>query len=258
MRAILSFAVFAIACNTALGQNDSLPETARARLRKLACFYGYPNAMLLHTAFHESKSTRFLLLKAALVSEHVRTALELTPEQVATIQNLNPVAWGKYRLDPTQPAGHDSPDEQAVDPDYFRFLSPRQMAKLDALAFRFDGYPALTRQSMISHVQLSDATNKAVAKFVQEIRSDIVLPRVRENFAAKLPKDHAYRECFLDGNIYAHANTGILEVLTDAECERLDAFLKEHNSPEAVRSIEAIAVFPYGMVALHTLVNGLR
>lgn len=45
------------------------PNSARKELKSVACFMGYPNAMLFHTAFHGGNTTRFTLLKMAMDSE---------------------------------------------------------------------------------------------------------------------------------------------------------------------------------------------
>ncbi len=241
--------VFTAITRFATAQPVEIPRHPDRTLEASACFLGYPNAMLFHTAFHGQNTTRYLLLKSSLRSEVVAKWLDLSEEQIKRIENLAPAnTQGARGVDP-----NDSVDEQVVDREYFAFLTELQMKRLDALAIRFDGLSALTRRSLKRELQINDDSHAAICKFVAKMRNDIVLPRFRVNFAATLPNDHEYREVDFAARLHAHTNLSILQFLGEDERKRLHAFLATHSNNEAIIAIENLAPLPQGLSALHEL-----
>jgi len=237
-----------IAVSAAFGQQRQ--ETILPNLDRLVSAswaYGLPGGMLHHTAFHQGVTTRYLLLKAANRSKEIANYLNLSQQQLETIRQLRPA---------TMNAGEGTdlnaqPDEQSIDPNYFDFLEERQLIILDVLALRCDGFPALMRKSLAEQLELTDTTRQKVAKAVRDIREDIVLPRFRWEFAAKLPDDIKQRDMEFSGKISTYANIKIVLVLAEEERHRLIDFIKETELPyEILQSLDDLMQYPAGVQSL--------
>ena len=221
------------------GQNS-----ARKELRAAACFMGYPHAMLFHTGFHGGYTTRFTLLKRALDSKELAEFFDLSESQLGLIRELKPVKIEATDGSDGEANGNDSPDEDVIDPDRFRFLAAAQKTKLDAIAFRFDGFPSLTRQSMIKRLELSEKSTKALAKFLDEIRSSTIIPKFRMDFGGSKAADFQLREISFSASMYAYVNMSMVDILSEEECIRLAKFLAEHLNHDAIELVESKKTFP--------------
>ena len=229
-------------------QTDSgvLPRESQ---REFAWFFNYPGGMLFHTAFHEGYTTRFLLLKTALHANQLSRHLDLDEQQRLHIKNLQPV---KLELEKRRdaPDANAQPDEQVIDPEYFAFLRPEQLKRLDAIAIRFDGYSALSRKSVIKHLNLGDASQTQIANAIIEIRETIIMPRFRWEFAGRLPEDIQFRNCHFAGSICTHLNLKIFDILTDGECQRLFEFMSTAYDADVADAVEKLAPLPHGIGTL--------
>lgn len=233
-----------------VAQEPAPPEkSARSWLSENAWYFGYPNGMLFHTAFHGGFTTRYLLLKTAVRSTELSDYLSLSQEQQALIRDLKPVLVRLTEL-PDGFDGNDEPDEQVWTPEYFAFLSASQLMKLDLLAFRFDGYSALTRKSLALHLNIDESSQMKIRGIVRDTRDRIVLPRFRWEFAAPLPSDIKFRDCHFAGSICTQVNLQILEALTDEECERVHEFASALPTLDVVGHIEDMAQYPDGVTHL--------
>ena len=152
-------------------------RTPRQVLRDYSWVYNWPGGALFHTAFHRGYTTRFLLLKKCASSPVIADYLELTENQLKSVRELKPVVSSEIK--------NAQPDEQAVDADYYAFLSKEQLLKLDITALRFDGFWALTRQSLAGSARLSADSKSNVAAVVAEVRDRIIMPKFRWALVAR-------------------------------------------------------------------------
>jgi hypothetical protein len=229
-------------------------HSAREQLRWTAVSFAYPNGMLFHDAFREGVTTRLLLLKTALESDELGRYLSLDETQRDQILQLR-AAGTDARLARGETDLNAQPDEQVFDNDFFDFLRAEQLVRLDAIAFRYDGYAALSRISLASHLQLSDESQKMIASTVKAVRKDAVLPYSRQRFAGPQPADAAYRDCQFAGSLCTQVNLRILEALTDEECARILEFVEntlgdDHEDWKVVLATDELASLPNGVWTL--------
>ena len=228
---------------------DTTQQSPREELTASAWYFGYPDGMLFHTAFHGGYTTRFLLLKTALRSDELAKYFALTEGQRIQIQNLKMVTIDssvrKLLAD-----DNAEPDEQIVRADYFAFLSDAQLASVDLVAFRFDGYCALTRSSLARHLAISEPAQTKIRAIVRTLRDNVFLPRFRWEFAAPLPADITFRSCQFAGSICAQANLQIINALTDEECRRVLDFISTVPTNAVIAEIEELAPLPKGLSEL--------
>jgi len=247
--ALLLTSIVILASRVIAQQAPPEEQSARSWLSESAWYFGYPGGMVFHTAFHGPYTTRFLLLKSAAHSVEFCDYLELSKEQQLLIQDLNPVPLGKEiprsNFDP-----NDEPDEQVLKADYFAFLSESQLVKLDLVAFRFDGFAAMTRKSLAQHLDISESSQAKIRVVVGDIREKVFLPRFCWEFAAPLPVDIKFRDCQFAGSICTHLNLKVLEILTDEECQRVRKFISTLNGNDVIEHIEEVAPLPGGISAL--------
>lgn len=244
---------FLAACVTLSAQERSAASLSPRELARAGAWqFGDPGGMLFHTAFHEAVTTRFLLLKSALHSETLAKYLALDETQRQHVQKLRPVAVNRRNTsgltDPNAQA-----DEQVLQPDYFAFLSPDQLQRLDVMAFRFDGYSALTRHSLAKDVALSEASQQQIAQAVADIRERLVLPRFRVHFASALPDDIKFRDCYFAGAITTQLNRRIVDILADDEVQRLQNLVTsvlDAEADAAIAAVERLAPLPSGISGL--------
>ena len=167
----------------------------------------------------------------------------------ATPSDLPPLAPSDHDRDHTLDLNAE-PDEQLLEPDYFAFLSAGQLAKLDWVAFRFDGYSALTRRSLAGHLNISQSSQVRIREAVRTVRENIVLPRARSVFAAPLPGDIEFRNCLFAGSVCAQLNVQIVEILTPEECQRVSEFISPIRGDKMIAELEKRAPLPEGVYAL--------
>lgn len=246
--------VFCLVANLNAEEISLTGPEVRERLRSSAWFFGYPGSMLFHTAFHGGMTTRFVLLKTALHSEEFAKHLSLDDQQRMRITQLKPVKIDlKEQAKAADP--NAQPDEQIVQLDYYAFLQREQLKKLDMLALRFDGYIALTRQSVATDLELTAATKEKIAKAAVEIREKVFLPRFRLNYAGTPPTDIKYRDCHFAGSLCTQLNVQILDILTDEECRRFGEWLSSIDDNNAFDAVERLAKLPDGLGALYRFVE---
>jgi hypothetical protein len=242
-------------------QNQVDARGPKAVLKRGSAFYGYPGSMAFHTAFHRGITTRYLLLKTATELPALRDYLALNDQQIGLISELRPVEVDISQDDHANAIvdPNAEPDENVVDPDYFRFLSDDQLNRLDLVALALDGYPALARSSVAERLELSPMTRTAIAAVLRENRTEIFLPRFRANFAGKLPSDHEYRDSVFAGQFLAHLNHEIIEVLAPQEAKRLtDWLMSAPTSDDAIEAVFTATPFPNGLNALASRWDPLR
>jgi hypothetical protein len=214
-----------------------------------AWYFGYPGGMLFRTAFHRGYTTRIVLLKTAVRWEELADYLSLTEAQIKHIRDLPPLAQSDHDRDHTLDLNAE-PDEQLLEPEYFAFLSTSQLAKLDRVAFRFDGYIALTRRSLAGHLNISQSTQIRIREAVRAVRENVVLPRARGVFAAPLPGDIEFRNCLFAGSVCAQLNVQIIEIMTPEECQRVSEFISPIRGDKMIAELEKLAPLPEGVYAL--------
>jgi hypothetical protein len=150
---VVAFLVLAAPPHTS-GQEIGV-ESSRKSLRQHSWYFNYPGGMLFHTAFNHTLTTRYILLKETKQCSSLEQYLELDANQMDVIKKLRPLRVekppGTGATDPNA-----QPDEHVLDSNYLSFLRPEQLDRLDLVAFRFDGYAAITRASMAARVDLSD------------------------------------------------------------------------------------------------------
>ena len=230
------------------GQENRVDES-REFLRQHSFHFSYPGGALFHTAFHRSLTTRYLLLKTAKKCSALERYLELDAIQLELIDKLRPLSIessGKEMgRDP-----NSQPDELVVDSKYYDFLNSEQLARLDCVAFRFDGYASLVRSSMAKRVELSDESKAKIKDAVTHMRETIFLPRFRFNFAAPSHVDMMYREIHFAGAFVTQVNSRIVDLLTDAECRRVHQVIVSKIDHTVIQELEKLATLPNGIDSL--------
>ena len=255
MRSMVFFAVCIVLAAPwfSPGQENRVDES-REFLRQHSFYFSYPGVMLFHTGFHRTLTTRYLLLKSAKKCSALERYLGLDPKQLEHIDKLRPVSVespGKERVqDP-----NSQPDELVVDSNYYDFLNTEQLARLDSVAFRFDGYASLVRSSVAKRVQLSDESNAEIKAAIAHVRETIFLPRFRSNFASPSKEDMMYREVHFAGAFVTQVNSRIVDLLTDAECERVHEMIVSKIDHDVIQELEKMATLPEGIYSLSKLLT---
>ncbi len=216
---------------------------------------GYKGGLPFYTAFHQSWTTRLLLLNASKKIPKLQKHLRLTESQTKHISSLRlsdagdlPTAIRKTLLDENAAV-----DEELIDPNFYGFLDDSQRELLDRLALEFDGSAGLCRKSIADRLDLSEKTRKAISSTVVAYREHLYLPYFRYCFAAKLPPDHDFRDCEFSGRYLMLLNQSILQHLSPDERKIHDEWTS-HNVPphSVVEAIRRAAPLPDGLFALAT------
>lgn len=215
---------------------------------------GYKGGLPFYTAFHQGLTTRLLLLHASRKSPELAKHLRLSEEQRQHIEKLALPDLHSLRSDHSDAILDDNAaiDEEIVDPDFYNFLDEEQRSRLDGVSLVFDGWSAISRTSLSNRLQLSDETRLAVAAVITKHREDIFLPYARYVFAAKLPKDHDFRDCEFTGRYLSALNRAIAEKLSPDELKRfIDWANRSPPKHEVVESIRGLAPLPAGLFGLN-------
>ena len=248
-RYVLLFVLSINAAYLTAQEADKSQASARENLRSEAWLFAYPNGLLFHNAFKQGITTRFLLLKTSLKSDQLATYLSLDDSQRKRISEIR--ASGLQTLIAEKDTdANEQPDEQLLDRDYFNFLRSEQLRRLDAIAFRYDGYAALTRISLANHLELSDNSRAQIAHAVKAIRDNAIFPQSWRRFGGPQRPDAEYRDCQFAGGVCTQLNLQIIDILTDDECSRLHDFLKAESDWAVVSSIDQLAALPHGVWSL--------
>ena len=230
------------------GQENRVDES-REFLRQHSFHFSYPGGALFHTAFHRSLTTRYLLLKTAKKCSALERYLELDAIQLELIDKLRPLSIessGKEMgRDP-----NSQPDELLVDSKYYDFLNAEQLARLDCVAFRFDGYASLVRSSVAKRVNLSDESKAKIEEAVSRMRETIFLPRFRFHFGSPSHEEMSCRDCLFAGAFATQVNSRIVELLTDAECRRVHQVIVSKIDHTVIQELEKLATLPNGIDSL--------
>jgi hypothetical protein len=235
-----------------MGQTND-PTTQRKQPGELPILPGYFGGLPFYTAFHQSLTTRLLLLKAADDSPELRKHLRLSDRQLKAIDQIEIGDNGRLSDEARSKLLDENiaVDEDVMDPDFYSFLDDTQRESLDRLALEFDGCAGLSRLSVANRLKLSSDTRQAIASTIVEMREHVYLPYFRYRFVAKLPTDHEYRKCVFVGEFLVSMNREILTHLSDKERESYTAWVSRTQPPSAV--IEAIkqkAPLPEGLFGL--------
>ncbi len=238
----------------------SFKESPRDAIRDGAFQWADPGGMLFHTAFHGEVTTRYLLLKTAVHSKEVAKNLRLDEQQILRIKSLKPIP-----RDLPKPSDkvdrNDQPDEQIEDPEYFGFLRPDQLGRLDVLALNFDGYCALSRKSLAMRLELCEASQTEIAQTITNYRKLVFMPRFRWRFAARPENDSKFRDCQFAGSFCTQVNLKIIDALTDEECRRFQAFLAtglDAEMRDTINAVERLAPLPEGLANLRKFLEDDR
>lgn len=234
-------------------EQAALDAPTREQLRSSAWLYGYPRGMFQHTAMFHTITTRYQLLKAATDCKELSSFLNLSEKQLETVRQLDVVSeqvWHEINTGDE----NAQPDEQFVDPKYFDFLQADQLERLDFVAFWFDGYASLLHSSVAARLNLQPETRQRIAEAITNIRNEVVLPNSWSRFAGPQPNDGDYMDCYFAGAVCAQLNVQIIEILSDAECSRLDEWLRARFDTkefgEAIAAIRKRAILPGGVLSL--------
>ena len=104
---------------------------------------------------------------------------------------------------------------------------------------------------MADRLNLSDGTRKELKRTISQLRNDLFLPRIRSNYAAKLPQDFEYRDCDFAVRFGTLVNLKVVDILTEKERERVADFIRTSSLPEdLMRALDKLAPLPSGIVAL--------
>ena len=131
------------------------PATAHDKtLNDLPIVSGYYGGLPFYTAFHQSMTTRLLLLKRANDILELKQYLNLSESQLARIKTLQIGRHGQLsdRQRSTLLDENIAVDEDLIETDFYGFLDDAQQESLDRLAFEFDGLAGLTRTSIARRI----------------------------------------------------------------------------------------------------------
>ena len=198
--------------------------------------------MLFYTAFHDGKSTRFVIIKTIAANASLAEDFGLTASQITAIQKLSPVETAQ---------SNDSPDEPSIDPKIYSMLTEQQMDSLTYLSLRFDGMPGLTHKSTAERVGISQDTVEGMRQLVARNRDTIALPNFRVRFATNRSDDQKSRDADFDTRLIVMTNFHWPLSLATQNARNLQSSCKTHAVDSLARKIEALAPLPDGLLHLH-------
>lgn len=226
------------------------------RLEDRLSTLGYPGSMSLRTAFHQGRTTRFLLLKCSEKSIRLRKYLRLTSSQLNSIHNLKPLdanVVSQNRSRESSPALTDSnaePDEQVINPKYFAFLTTDQLSRLDRVAFVFDGCAAITRTSVADRIDLPTAKKEELSAIVKMSREGVFLPFFRSRFPGRSDPNKCI-DCLFVGKFITNLNHRLLHALSEDETKRLEEWMSDNSPPaEMIEELMELAPLPDGLMGV--------
>jgi len=214
---------------------------------------GYFGGLPFYTAFHQSSTTRLLLLKAARNVPELKEHLRLSESQMTKIETLQ-IAEHRQLSDAQRTTLLDENmaiDEDLVDAHFYGFLDETQLESLDRLSVEFDGLAGLTRTSIAKRLKLTPATRDATRKALVSMREQAWLPYFRWEFAAQLPADHEYRKSVFVGKYLILLKQAIAKQLSEDEMKSLAEWLSRTKPPDkVVEAVKRKAPLPNGLFGL--------